>query len=120
MAADRNLWIWVIAQALDDAAVLPVTAPQYDEAIAFLSSDRPYWRQARAEVAAHLDLHADAIARMGRRFLADHPRAAVVGPRADRIDPALARHDGTPLSDDLRDLLKLRHHVQSRRKYIAA
>jgi hypothetical protein len=116
VAADRALWIGVLVQCLDDAATLPVESPLYDQAIAFLSSDSAYWREARAEVGAHLDLDGDVILRVGRRYLASNPREAAAYltrnyHRNKPIDPSLERYDGAPMPDYLREILGLRHIV---------
>lgn len=123
-AADQGLWSAVVWQALNDAATLPLGSPQYDEAIGFLTSQRPYWRQARTEVAAHLDLHEDHIRRAAEKFLAADPRAArerlVETYRRKSADAALPRYDQTePVSQYLREILKLRHHSAPRRRSAA-
>jgi hypothetical protein len=67
--ADHNIWLAVVSQARDDVADEPWGSTEYRQAEAFLAVDSPYWRLARADVAAHLGIHGDDIRRAGLRLV---------------------------------------------------
>lgn len=71
--ADRGLWVAVLEQAREDVADMPFDSLECLEAVAFLTGGGQ-WREARAEVGAHLDIHPDDIKRAGVRWVLERRR----------------------------------------------
>jgi hypothetical protein len=67
---ERALWVAVVQQAIDDVADERIGSLDWDEAVAFFTHAGD-WSAARASVADMLELHADDLARVGQRLIAD-------------------------------------------------
>src|SRR5664279_3905972 len=67
---ERALWVAVVQQAIDDVAEERIGSLDWDEAVAFFTHAGD-WAAARAGVADMLDMHADDLAHVGRRLIAE-------------------------------------------------
>ena len=66
---ERALWSAVVQQAIDDVMDEPIGSLIYDDAVAFFTHTGE-WAVSRTHIADELGIHADDLARAGRRITA--------------------------------------------------